>query len=74
MNEYFLRLAGPARDRVAIRAASLDDARNLAVQYLGTFLADHPAFADEGHWRLAVEDVSGRILVQVIVATVTPRG
>ncbi len=74
MRDYFLRLAGPSRDRVAIEAASLDDARNRAVQYLGKYLSDHPGFADEGHWRLAVEDDSGKVLVQVIVATVTPRG
>ncbi len=73
MTDYFLRLAGPSRERVAIEAACLDDARNRAVQYLGKYLSDHPAFADEGHWRLAVEDASGTVLVHVIVATVTPR-
>jgi hypothetical protein len=70
---YYLNLRGGGRERVEIRAAGVDEARNMAVRYLGQYLTEHPAFADEGHWRLSVEDVAGSVLTTVIVATVTPR-
>ena len=71
--EYYLRLSGNGRERVKVEADSIDDARNVAVRYLGHYLSEHPDFASEGHWRLAVEDVAGAVLTTVIVATVTPR-
>jgi hypothetical protein len=74
MNTYHLRLIGPGRDRVAIEAEDLDEARNTAVRYLGQYLSGHPGFADEGHWQLNVENEVGQSLLHIIVATVVPRG
>lgn len=73
MNAYFLKLAGPSRERVRIEAIDLDEARNAAIRHLGSYLSDHPDFASEGHWRLDVEDDLGKVRTTVIVATVTPR-
>lgn len=70
---YYLRLSGNGRDRLEVQADSVDDARNVAVRYLGHYLSEHPAFASEGHWRLTVEDLAGTVLTTVVVATVTPR-
>jgi hypothetical protein len=74
MPTYYLKLAGPERDRVAVAAQNVSEARNAAVQYLGRYLSEHPGFADEGHWQLNVENASGQSLLHVIVATVVPRG
>ena len=74
MTKFYLKLVGSSRDRTAIEAEVLEEARNEAVRHLGRYLSEHPGFADEGHWQLNVEDESGRSLVHVIVATVVPRG
>jgi hypothetical protein len=34
---------------------------------------EHPGFADDGHWRVNVEDEAHNELFHVIVATVTSR-
>lgn len=34
---------------------------------------EHPGFADEGHWRVEVENDVGQTVSTIIVATVTPR-
>jgi len=67
---YFLRLDGPSRDRVPLEAEDLAQARALAVRYLGNVLAAEPGFVDEGHWRLLVEDGSGRPFFHIIIAMV----
>lgn len=41
--------------------------------FFGGYLLGHPGFADEGHWRVNVEDKTGRGLPDVIVTTVTSR-
>ena len=74
MTTYYLKLAGPDRDRTLIEAAELAEARNEAVRYLGRYLSEHPDFAAKGHWQLHVEDASGNSLLHVIVATTVPRG
>lgn len=74
MTTYYMRLAGPGRDRIAIEAEGLGEARNAAVRYLGEYLSSHPGFADEGHWQLNVENDVGQSLLHIIVATVVPRG
>ncbi len=73
MTTFYLRLAGPARDRTPIEAKDVAQARNDAVRYLGKYLSEHPDFADEGHWQLNIENETGQSLVHVIVATVIPR-
>lgn len=74
MTTYYLKLVGPSRDRVAIEAESVDQARDAAIRYLGRYLSEHPDFAEDGHWQLNLEDASGQSLVHVIVAAVVPRG
>ncbi|MDP1026897.1 hypothetical protein Q5H91_06710 [Sphingomonas sp. KR1UV-12] len=73
MTTFYLRLAGPARERTPIEAEDVAQARNEAVRYLGRYLSEHPDFADEGHWQLNIENETGQSLVHVIVATVIPR-
>lgn len=73
MDRYILRLEGREREGKTIDCETLDQARNEAVRFLGAYLSDHPGFADEGHWRVNVEDETGRDLLHVIVATVTSR-
>lgn len=70
---FFFKLAGPERDRVGREFDTVDEARNGAVRHLGAYLSDHPEFANEGHWRVDVEDEFGRSLLHVIVATVNAR-
>lgn len=74
MPRYNLRLEGRPGERKGIDAPDVATARNEAVRFLGATLAASPDFADEGHWRVHVEDESGRSLLHVIVATVTARG
>jgi hypothetical protein len=73
MPRYYFNFAGYERDATGTDCDDLDAARNAAVRKLGTFLADHPAFADEGHWRVDVENDMGQLQLHLIVATVTPR-
>lgn len=70
---YFFRLEGPGRERVEVTASSLASARVKAVRYLGSYLQEHPGFADEGHWRMLVEDEAGKVYFHLIVATVFDR-
>jgi hypothetical protein len=71
--EYTFRLAGGVAHFKKVECATLDEARNEAVRFLGSYLSEHPGFADEGHWRVNVEDAFGLPLLHVIVATVTSR-
>ena len=73
MPQYSIIFAGRESDRTTIDCQDDVAARNQAVQRLGGYLADHPGFAEEGHWRVFVEDHVGRTIATVIVATVTPR-
>ncbi|MEH3103238.1 MAG: hypothetical protein PGN12_04965 [Sphingomonas phyllosphaerae] len=73
MPSFTIIFAGRESERVTIECADLPAARNHAVQQLGRYLADHPHYAEEGHWRVTIEDDMGRAAATVIVATVTPR-
>ncbi|VXC97862.1 DUF6894 family protein [Sphingomonas sp. 8AM] len=73
MPHFTIIFAGRESERVTVDCANLSAARNQAVQRLGRYLADHPNYAEEGHWRVTVEDDMGRAAATVIVATVTPR-
>lgn len=73
MPQFTIVFAGRDSDRIIVDCRDLRAARNQAVQRLGGYLADYPEFAEEGHWRVFVEDHVGRTVATVIVATVTPR-
>lgn len=73
MATYVFSFEGREHERKTADFETLDEARNAAVRYLGKYLADHPGFADEGHWRVNVQDTMGQSLLHVIVATVTAR-
>jgi hypothetical protein len=73
VSAFFFRIEGPTRERVRAQATSLADARVEAVRHLGAYLADHPDLAEQGHWRLLVEDELGGPCFHVIVATVPGR-
>ncbi|MFK3889178.1 DUF6894 family protein [Sphingomonas sp. NPDC079357] len=73
MPQFTIIFAGRESERTTIDCTDLSAARNQAVQRLGRYLADHPQYAEEGHWRVTVEDDVGRTAATVIVATVTPR-
>lgn len=73
MPHFTIIFAGRESERVTIECADLPAARNQAVQQLGRYLAEHPHYAEEGHWRVTIEDDMGRAAATVIVATVTPR-
>lgn len=72
MNTYIISFAGE-NIYETIERESLSDARNQAVKYLASYLIDHPGFANDGHWRVNVEDEAHNELFHVIVATVTSR-
>lgn len=73
MPRFTIVFAGRESEREAIDCHDLAAARNQAVQRLGRYLVEHPDYAEEGHWRVTVEDDLGRSAATVIVATVTPR-
>ncbi|RYF19445.1 MAG: hypothetical protein EOO77_10145 [Oxalobacteraceae bacterium] len=73
MNTYIFSFAGEKNIYKTIECESLSDARNQAVKYLASHLIDHPGFANDGHWRVNVEDEAHNELFHVIVATVTSR-
>jgi len=73
MPSYIFSFAGREKAYKTFECNSLSDARNEAVRYLGAYLVDHPGFADDGHWRVNVEDEAHNDLFHVIVATVTSR-
>lgn len=72
INTYIISFAGENIYKT-IECESLSDARNQAVKYLASYLIDHPGFANDGHWRVNVEDEAHNELFHVIVATVTSR-
>lgn len=71
MPKFVFRFEGREHESKAAEFESIDHARNEAVRYLGAYLVDHPGFANEGHWRVNVENDAGIDLLHVIVATVT---
>jgi hypothetical protein len=73
MPTYTLTFEGREHVSKKVECGTLADAQNEAVRYLGAYLADHPGFATEGHWRVNVEDETHRQLLHVIVATVTSK-
>lgn len=73
MPSYIFSFAGREKAYKIFECNSLSDARNEAVRYLGAYLIEHPGFADDGHWRVNVEDEAHNELFHVIVATVTSR-
>lgn len=73
MPQFNIVFAGREQDRTMIECVDVAAARNQAVQRLGAYLAQHPGFADAGHWRVIVEDDVGRTVATVIIATVSPR-
>lgn len=73
MPSYIFSFAGREKAYKTFKCESLSHARNEAVKYLGAYLIDHPGFADDGHWRVNVEDEAHNELFHIIVATVTSR-
>lgn len=73
MAEYIFSFEGREHISKRVECGSLDEARNQAVRYLGTYLSEHPGFANEGHWRVNVENTAHQHLLHVIVATVSSR-
>ena len=73
MPNYTFSFEGREHASKSTECETIDEARNEAVRYLGAYLSQHPGFADEGHWRVNVEDDSGHQLLHVIVATVDSR-
>ena len=73
MPRYVFRFEGREHESKAADFDTVDQARNEAVRYLGSYLAEHPGFANEGHWRVNVENAFGQNLLHVIVATVTAK-
>lgn len=73
MTEFYLSFENRSKDGKKIDCETLQEARNEAVRLLGAHLIEHPGFAEEGHWRVNVEDEARRPLLHVIVATVTAR-
>ena len=73
MPQFRLRFAGREDDDTRVECAHLDAARNEAVRRLGAYLAEHPGFANEGHWRVEVASDTFQPLLHVIVATVPAR-
>ncbi|MGK6322010.1 DUF6894 family protein [Sphingomonas sp. DT-51] len=71
---FYFQFSGRDRDVVGTECTDLAEARNDAVRRLGVYLSEHPGYADEGHWRVTVEDTQRRPLLNVIVATVGVRG
>lgn len=74
MTRFFFQFAGRPRDTVGMTCIDLAEARTRAVQLLAERLAHQPTYAEEGHWRVTVEDDCRRPLLNVIVATVAARG
>lgn len=70
---YSIRFAGREQDAVRVECPDINTARNLAIKQLGGYLIEHPGFADEGHWRVEIENEVGQTVSTIIVATVTPR-
>lgn len=73
MSRYHLTFSGRERERFEVQCETVDEARNEAVRYLDQYLTNNFGFADEGHWRVNVENDVGQKSLHVIVATVMAR-
>lgn len=73
MPKYIFSFEGREQVAKTVEYDSVDEARNEAVRYLGTYLSEHPEFAGEGHWRVNVSNDMHVELLHVIVATVNSR-
>jgi len=71
---YYIRLDGPSAKRVRAAGETIANVKAEAVRHLGSVLVDNPGFAEDGHWRLFVEDEAGVQVLQVIVAMIAARG
>lgn len=73
MPRFFFSFSGRTPDRVGAECDTVNEAQSSAVRLLGSYLADHPDYAGEGHWRVEVEDELRRPVLHVIVAAVPAR-
>ena len=73
MPNYVLSFEGREQRLRHVECDTDEHARDEAVRTLGAFLADNPAFASEGHWRVNVETENRQPVLHVIVATVKAR-
>jgi len=73
MTTYYFRMEGPGRERTPVDAPNIETARAAAIRYMGSHLLEHPEFAQEGHWRMLVEDEAGKVYFHLIVATVAAK-
>lgn len=73
MTKYYIRMDGPNRERIPADSQTLVDVKAEAVRHLGQVLMENPGFAEDGHWRMFVEDASGIQKLHVIVAMVAAR-
>jgi hypothetical protein len=71
---FYFQFGGRDRDMTGVECLDVAEARNQAVRQLGGYLSANPGYAEEGHWRVTVEDASRRAVLNVIVATVPVRG
>jgi hypothetical protein len=70
MARYFFDMAGVDVDDIGLECATLGDARNAAISYLGEYLRDFPEYASQGHWQVDVCDNDRNPIFNVVVATV----
>lgn len=74
MAQFFISFSGRNERPKSVECADVEEARNEAIRSLGAYLAEHPGYADIGHWRVNVDDEAGKELLHVIVATVNVKG
>jgi hypothetical protein len=71
--KYFFDMVGVDVDDIGTECATLGDARNAAISYLGEYLRDFPEYASEGHWQVNVCGEDRMPIFNVVVATVDVR-
>lgn len=67
---FSIKLDGSESPVVEEDFAGVDEARNAAVSILGSYLQEHPEYANNRHWRVDLKDHRGRLVLHVVVATV----
>ena len=70
MPRFFFNLSGQTPDEQGAELADPVAARSEAVAFLGAYLADHPGYAWQGHWRVEVKGEGGEVVMNVMVAVV----
>lgn len=73
MARYFFDMVGIDVDDIGTECATLGEARNAAISYLGEYLRDFPKYASEGHWQVNVCGEDKMPIFNVVVATVDVR-